>query len=134
MGEQQREQEIIEKYKSLLNERDAIAGMVLERQGDLDEHMLVLKTLKNCQEDRKAWRLVGDVLVERTVLSVLPEIERNRENLSGIVQNAKRQLENKAKEIREFEKKFNIRIKDRNDVNQSQQKDNSKSQQGVLVK
>lgn len=134
MSEQQREREIVERYKILLNERDAIAGMILERQSDLDEHLLVLKTLKNCQGDRKAWRLVGDVLVERTVESVIPEIEKNRDNLSGVVDNAKQQLENKAKEMREFEKKHNIRIKDRNDGGNTMQKEDSKAQQGVLVK
>lgn len=134
MSEQQREREIVERYKMLLNERDAIAGMILERQSDLDEHLLVLKTLKSCQGDRKAWRLVGDVLVERTVESVIPEIEKNKDNLSGVVDNAKQQLENKAKEMREFEKKHNIRIKDRNDGGNTLQKEDSKAQQGVLVK
>lgn len=129
----QNEEEIIQRYKVLLNERDAIAGMILERQSDLDEHQLVLKTLRNCREDKKAWRLVGDVLVERTVKSVIPELEQNRENLSGVVGNAKQQLEKKAKEMREFEKKYKIKIKDRNSSPQ-EHKDDSKAQQGVLVK
>lgn len=134
MGEQQHEHQIVDRYKSMLNERDVIAGMILERQGDLDEHTLVLKTLKNCRGDRKAWRLVGDVLVERTVESVIPEVEKNMGNLSGVVENAKQQLENKAKEMREFEKQYNIRIKERNGGEKSTSRDDSKAQQGVLVK
>jgi prefoldin subunit 2 len=134
MGEQQDEHQIVERYKAMLNERDAIAGMVLERQSDVDEHALVLKTLKNCKRDRKAWRLVGDVLVERTVETVIPEVEKNKEKLSGVVENAKQQLENKAKEMREFEKRYNIRIKERNDGGKSTSRDDSKAQQGVLVK
>jgi prefoldin subunit 2 len=128
------EQEIIEVYRRLLDEREGIAGMILERQGDLDEHVLVLKTLRGCDQDKKAWRLVGDVLVERDVRSVIPEIEKNRDSLKGVVENAKQQLEAKAKEMREFEKKYNIKIKEKGEAQGSEKKEGSKGQQGVLVK
>lgn len=128
------EKQIIEVYRRLLDEREAIAGMILERQGDLDEHVLVLKTLCGCDRDKKAWRLVGDVLVERDVKSVIPEIEKNRDSLKGVVENAKQQLEAKAKEMREFEKKYNIRIKEKGESQGSEKKEDSKGQQGVLVK
>jgi prefoldin subunit 2 len=132
MGDkQQREQEIVEGYKRLLDEREAIAAMILERQGDFEEHALVLKNLKGSRQDKKAWRLVGDVLVERTVESITPEIERNRDNLKGVIENAKQQMEAKSKQIKEYEVKFGIKIKGRDDI--SSKKEDAKAQQGVLV-
>jgi chaperonin cofactor prefoldin len=41
-----------------------------------------LKDVKTKQPDRKCFRLVGGVLVERTVKEVLPALEQNRENVS----------------------------------------------------
>jgi Prefoldin subunit len=47
----------------------------------------VIDTLKDVeakQPDRKCFRLVGGVLVERTVKDVLPALEHNRENVSRV--------------------------------------------------
>lgn len=133
MGDkQQREQEIVEGYKRLLDEREAVAAMILERQGDFEEHALVLKNLKGCRQDKKAWRLVGDVLVERTVESITPELEKNRDNLKGVIENAKQQMEAKSKQIKEYEVKFGIKIKGRDD-GPSKKEEDAKAQQGVLV-
>lgn len=37
------------------------------------------EVLSGLNPDRKCWRMVGDVLVERTVGEVLPAIVKNRE-------------------------------------------------------
>lgn len=112
--------------------------MLLERQQDLDEHQLVMKTLRENDLSKKAWRLVGDVLVERTVGTVIPEVEKNKSNLEGLVENLKKQLESKTKELQEFESKYNIKIKqpgkgsgdsDRGKTSQN----NNAGGQGVLV-
>jgi len=43
---------------------------------------LVEETLTPLDEKRRAFRLVGGVLVERTVGEVLPSVISNRENVS----------------------------------------------------
>jgi prefoldin subunit 2 len=51
----------------------------------LFEPRLVIDTLKDVhakEPDRKCFRLVGGILVERTVNEVLPALELNRENVS----------------------------------------------------
>mmetsp|Transcript_32070 Transcript_32070/g.73783 ORF Transcript_32070/g.73783 Transcript_32070/m.73783 type:complete len:93 (-) Transcript_32070:452-730(-) len=45
------------------------------------KHRLVEKTLTPLEESRRAFRLVGDILVERTVGEVLPSVESNRKNV-----------------------------------------------------
>ena len=96
----------------MLEERETIASRLLDRQMDLDEHQLVIKTLETQDGGKKAWRLVGDVLVERRVDVVLPEVKKNAENLKGLVDNLKKQLESKGKEIQEYERTYNIRVKE----------------------
>lgn len=43
---------------------------------------LVIDTLKGVDEARKCYRMVGGVLVERTVKEVLPALENNKEQVS----------------------------------------------------
>ena len=49
---------------------------------DRNEHRLVEDTLRPLDGNRRAYRLVGEVLVERTVEEVLPSVMTNRENVS----------------------------------------------------
>lgn len=46
-----------------------------------DEHKLVVDTLSKLESERKAFRLVGGVLVERTVGDVLPAVSQNYEGV-----------------------------------------------------
>ena len=43
---------------------------------------MVIETLKEVEKDRKCFRMIGGVLVERTVNEVLPALEQNREQVS----------------------------------------------------
>lgn len=44
---------------------------------------LVIDTLKEVDEARRCYRMVGGVLVERTVKEVLPALENNKEQVSS---------------------------------------------------
>lgn len=44
-------------------------------------YRLVIETLQNVDEDRKCFRMVGGVLVERTVKEVLPALTTNRDQV-----------------------------------------------------
>lgn len=48
-----------------------------------DEHKLVVDTLSKLESERKAFRLVGGILVERTVGEVLPIVNQNYEGVRG---------------------------------------------------
>lgn len=54
---------------------------------------LVIDTLKEVDEARKCYRMVGGVLVERTVKEVLPALENNKEQVSGAARGAWRGAE-----------------------------------------
>lgn len=50
-----------------------------------DEHKLVVDTLSKLENERKAFRLIGGILVERTVGEVLPAVSQNYEGVSCIL-------------------------------------------------
>ena len=54
-------------------------------QMDLDktEHELVMKALEPLDPDRKCFRMIGNVVVERTVGEVLPAVLKNRDQVRG---------------------------------------------------
>lgn len=78
------EQAILGAFEQLINERDNLSGKTIELQSELAEHDLVVRTLEPLDAGRKCFRLVGDVLVERTVGEVLPAVQKNRDNLKTV--------------------------------------------------
>ena len=63
-------------------ECQSIASKISELTLERDEHKLVVDTLSKLEPERKAFRLVGGVLVERTVDEVLPAVLQNYEGVS----------------------------------------------------
>ena len=55
--------------------------------------------------------MVGDVLIERTVEDLLPEVKENCENLTKLKESLERQAEQKKKELLEYQNKHNIKLK-----------------------
>ena len=129
-------------YKRLLSEREQLASMVIDRESEAEEHRLVASTLKKSDATKRAWRLVGDVLVEGTVADVVLEVDKNYEGLKGVCENGRQQLARKGEELKAYEKKWGITIKDR-DSNSKEAEGNrkepgekakEKAPGGVLVK
>lgn len=73
--------EIIRKFNELTQEVNQLASKIAELEFDRNEHKLVEDTLKPLDGQRRAYRLVGEVLVERTVEEVLPSVSNNREQV-----------------------------------------------------
>jgi prefoldin subunit 2 len=61
---------------------------------------------------RKAFRLVGGVLVERTVASVLPSVQENRSNIQSVLENLQKMLDAKTGEMKEWKVKHNIKTQE----------------------
>lgn len=71
----------------------------------------MIDTLKSVEEDRKCFRLIGGVLCERTVKSVLPQLNDAKEQLEKLILSRQEQLTAKGVEINKFREKHNIKIK-----------------------
>ena len=62
-----------------------LATKIAELDGEVAEHRLVIKTLEKTSSDRKCFRMIGGVLVERTVGEVLPAVKQNESGVSKII-------------------------------------------------
>ncbi|EFN54800.1 hypothetical protein CHLNCDRAFT_14368, partial [Chlorella variabilis] len=109
--EPQSEQEIVARFQQLMEEREQLTTASIERQQEVAEHDLVIKTLEPLDAERKCFRLVGEVLVERTVADVLPAVKKTRDGLAGLVSTYEKQLAAKQKEVLAYQQRYNIRIK-----------------------
>nr|XP_009666399.1 PREDICTED: prefoldin subunit 2 [Struthio camelus australis] len=99
---------------------------------------LVIETLREVDPTRKCYRMVGGILVERTVKEVLPALESNKEQISKIIETLNQQLQTKGRELNDFREKHNIRLMGEDDQKQPP-KENTEgagaktSSAGVLV-
>ncbi|KAK4056186.1 Cochaperone prefoldin complex subunit [Microbotryomycetes sp. JL221] len=82
------EQEATSIFRARTGELQAIATKISELEREAEEHMLVIETLKHAttsDPDRKCFRLIGGVLVERTAKEVLPSLETQAQQLSSVI-------------------------------------------------
>eukprot|EP00884_Botryococcus_braunii_P001314 jgi/Botrbrau1/11183/Bobra.0214s0009.1 len=126
---------IIEKFSELRREAQELSGRVSELSGDLQEHELVIKNLEPVDRDRRCYRLVGDVLVERTVRDVLPIVIDTAGQLKKAVAHLRKELVAKRTELMEFQAKYKIRVKgeDFEPGPQGKSSEGGSAPQGMLV-
>jgi hypothetical protein len=75
-------EDILNRFKQMNAECQQLAAKIQELTLEKDEHRLVIETLSKLESERKAFRLVGGILVERSVGEVLPTVTRNAEGVS----------------------------------------------------
>ena len=114
-------EEIFAGFQTLRTEQRQIGSKISELQMDLNEHKIVIETLRGVEGSRKCFRMVGGVLVERTVADVLPELQNNCTQLPKAVAALEDQLAKKGEEINKYIEDHDIRIQraDRVPTNES---------------
>lgn len=127
------EQVVANMYAGMRSELNQIYSKITELEMEVSEHSLVINAIQPLDQSRRCYRMIGGVLVERTIKEVLPAVQRNKDGLEEVIARLNEALEKKKKEIAEFEAKYKIRIKKAD----SEVKDDSSrkegSAQGVLV-
>jgi prefoldin subunit 2 len=128
------EKEIIDAYNKLRREQQIMMSKITELEGEIHEHNLVYEQLKALNEDRRAHRLVGGALIEKTVGQVRPEIQENLNKFNAMVKGLQDNLINKEKEMEEFMVKYKITRQqpgnNENNNNDSQQQQQRKQDDG----
>ncbi|TVY43528.1 Prefoldin subunit [Lachnellula occidentalis] len=71
-------------------------------------HRLVLDTLEPLPVDRKCFRMINGVLVERTVKDVVPALKTNSEGLKKVLEELMKTYRSKQSEMETWKKKHNI--------------------------
>jgi|APGre2960657444_1045066.scaffolds.fasta_scaffold25517_2 chaperonin cofactor prefoldin len=82
--EEARSEAIVERFRVMKTEAEALWAKITELDLERTEHELVLQTLKPLDAQRRCFRLVGGVLVERTVAEVAPAVTRNKEEIEAV--------------------------------------------------
>ena len=58
-----------------------LINKISELQQEAKEHQLVLDAFKNVEPTRRCFRMIGGILVERTVRDIQPSLEENLVNV-----------------------------------------------------
>mmetsp|Transcript_43770 Transcript_43770/g.70354 ORF Transcript_43770/g.70354 Transcript_43770/m.70354 type:complete len:125 (+) Transcript_43770:187-561(+) len=74
-----------------------------------DSIRLVINTIKDLDPARKCYRLIGGVLVERTIKEVLPAVERNLQGINQMIKQLSDHMKKKQTELDDFMEKYNIK-------------------------
>lgn len=102
-SEPRTEQQVIARFNEMRQQVNSLVSKIADLEGESAEHELVIKALQPMDKARRCYRMIGDVLVERTVGEALPAVERNRDNLQQALASLKKQREETVKELAEFQ-------------------------------
>lgn len=69
-----------------------------------------METLKEMPTDRKCFRMVGGVLVEKTVGDVIPALQTNSQGLTQVIETLKGDYTKTEGELRKWQAKHNVQI------------------------
>ncbi|XP_002742362.1 prefoldin subunit 2-like [Saccoglossus kowalevskii] len=128
------QEQVISGFNQLRQEQRSLATKIAELEVEQNEHRLVVETLKEVDGSRRCFRMVGGILVERTVDDVLPALDKNRQQIKKLVESLNEQIELKGKQINEYREKYNIRVQGEQGTEDGQlDKKEKPGTQGVLV-
>ncbi|KAJ8683662.1 hypothetical protein QAD02_019454 [Eretmocerus hayati] len=126
-------EEIYAGFQTLRNEQRIMATKLSEMEAELNEHKIVIDTLKNVDPKRKCYRMIGGILCERTVEEVMPNLVVNKEQLTKVIETLNEQLTNKGKEINEYKEKYNIRIRGQEDAQKQEKEESQEAKRNAVV-
>ncbi|WIA31332.1 hypothetical protein OEZ86_002233 [Tetradesmus obliquus] len=104
------EQEVLARFHELRQGVSTLFAKLNDIETEAAEHDLVLKQLEPMDKGRRCYRMIGDVLVERTVAETLPAVQRNREGLGNVMKQLQAQLEAQQKALAAFQQQYKIRV------------------------
>jgi len=106
----QRQQQLQAEYQNYKNTLQQLAQKIGDIEQETEEHKLVLDTLEPLPGDRKCFRMINGVLVERTVKEVVPALKTNSEGLKKVLDDLLVQYKSKQEEMEKWKKKNNIQV------------------------
>ncbi|PWY73970.1 prefoldin subunit 2 [Aspergillus eucalypticola CBS 122712] len=94
-----RQQELQLQYSNYKNTLQQLAQKIGDIEQEAEEHKLVIETLDPLPKDRKCFRMVNGVLVERTVEDVLPSLKTNSDGLKQVLEELLKQYKSKQTDL-----------------------------------
>jgi len=107
---QEESQQIIQNFQQMRNEQKSLMNKIAELDQELVEHKAVYSKLSEVEEDRRCFRVIGGVLVERTVKEVMPAVNNNRIQLEKLMVKLNEDLVKKGKDLVDFKEKHGLKM------------------------
>lgn len=95
------------RYKSQIQDLEL---KINELESDAEEHRLVLETLNNTDKSRQCKKMVGSVLVDKTVGEVIPALEETRDALLKAIKTLSDDLDKTRKLMDKWKVDNNVKI------------------------
>lgn len=105
-----KQQDLQLQYSTYKNTLQQIAQKIGDVEQEAEEHKLVLETLEPLSGDRKCFRMINGVLVERTVKDVVPALRTNAEGLKKVLDDLVKQYKTKQDDLEKWKKKNNVQV------------------------
>ncbi|KAH7162816.1 Prefoldin beta-like protein [Dactylonectria estremocensis] len=105
-----KQQDLQATYSNYKNTLQQIAQRIGDIEQEAEEHKLVLETLEPLDGDRKCFRLINGVLVERTVTDVVPALKTNQDGLRKVLDDLVKQYKTKQDDLEKWKKKNNVQV------------------------
>ncbi|XP_034934154.1 prefoldin subunit 2 [Chelonus insularis] len=126
-------EEIFAGFQALRNDQRLMATKLSEMEMELNEHKIVIDTLKTVDPKRKCYRMIGGVLCEQTVEEVFPGLVTNKDRLIKVIETLNDQIEKKGKEINEYKEKHNITIRGLDEAQQAEEESKEPKRNALVV-
>ncbi|CAN6645763.1 prefoldin subunit 2 [Trichomonascus vanleenenianus] len=103
-------QELQKQYDAFKSTLAQLQQKIVEMESEADEYKQVLETLKGTDKSRKCHRMIGGVLVEKTVGEVTPVLETNLSGIKTVLESMTKDYQKTDKEMAEWQKKNKVQI------------------------
>ncbi|KAH0788778.1 hypothetical protein GPJ56_007460 [Histomonas meleagridis] len=105
-----------EQFNKLRSELKELQNKTIQFELDLQQHERVLETISNLPDDRKCFRLIGEVLVQMTIGDAKPALEQQKASLKELINTFNPKIKAKEEELLAFQKEHNIQIRPLNEI------------------
>ncbi|KAI9758413.1 MAG: hypothetical protein M1815_002161 [Lichina confinis] len=94
-----KQQDLQVQYSNFKTQLQQLAQKIGDIEQDAEEHKLVLETLEPLPGQRKCFRMINGVLVERTVKDTMPAVRSNSDGLKRVLDDLVKQYQKRQDEM-----------------------------------
>merc|ERR1719148_638872 len=91
-------QQVQATFQQIEKECSVLINKIAELEQEVNEHNLVVKAFEKVEPTRRCFRMIGGVLVERTVAEVKPAVEQNQDKIKQVCTKLESELKKKTQE------------------------------------
>ena len=98
--------QVVQLVSGLKTDVSQLASKLGELDVERNEHRSVLDAISKLEAERKCWRLIGGVLVEKTVSEVIPAVQKNLEGIDAAIKQLAENMKKKEVALQDVLQKY----------------------------